>query len=261
MVDIDNEIKKLLDEPVKNKAPFLMVIKGKEKGEKKAINKKRFIIGRKVGDLLLDDAKVSSAHLALEEQNAGFMLIDLDSTNGTLVNGKRVKMALLNFGDEIQVGSTVFRFEEPDPNLRHLKTDPEISLNSDLEEIETGTREKPAVLEGPQENSDTVVDKEAKKTRYTLKLMVNGIEEFTYEITSEKTVIGRVSADINLEDKKISRKHAMLEIGNNAVMLRDLSTDEGLFVNDRRIVNCKLRGGEKIQLGDTILEFNMETVK
>jgi pSer/pThr/pTyr-binding forkhead associated (FHA) protein len=38
------------------------------------------------------------------------VLEDLQSTNGTQVNGKRVRSAALADGDEIQIGKTLFRF-------------------------------------------------------------------------------------------------------------------------------------------------------
>lgn len=62
-------------------------------------------------DIVLPDPKVSRLHARLDKTEQGWVLIDLESTNGTLVNGKRVSEKLLEPGDEIQFGSFIFKYE------------------------------------------------------------------------------------------------------------------------------------------------------
>jgi len=62
-------------------------------------------------DVALSDSNVSRKHAEIRRQGAGFVVVDLGSTNGTRVNGAQVKQRLLNNGDEITVGSTRLRFE------------------------------------------------------------------------------------------------------------------------------------------------------
>jgi len=75
--------------------------------------KKRSILGRSVdADVPVDDVKASRVHAAIDEQNGFHFIVDLGSTNGTYLNGSRVQTAeMLNVGDEIRVGSTVFKIE------------------------------------------------------------------------------------------------------------------------------------------------------
>ena len=62
-------------------------------------------IGRAKGvDLILDAALVSRVHCRLEAGKDGVDVIDLSSTNGTFVNGKRVSRATLANGDRLRVG-------------------------------------------------------------------------------------------------------------------------------------------------------------
>lgn len=63
-------------------------------------------LGRATGaDFSLDAALVSRIHCRLTATpNGGLEVRDLDSTNGTFVNGKRVQSAQLSSGDRIQVG-------------------------------------------------------------------------------------------------------------------------------------------------------------
>src|SRR5580700_3619628 len=55
-----------------------------------------------------DDQQMSSLHFAVEHGEKGCRILDLQSSNGTFLNGARVKEALLANNDEIRAGSTVF---------------------------------------------------------------------------------------------------------------------------------------------------------
>ncbi|WP_434348315.1 adventurous gliding motility protein GltG [Myxococcus virescens] len=64
--------------------------------------------------LCLEDEKVSRIHSVIEVASDGTMsIIDMGSVEGTYVNGKRVTKGLLSFGDEIRVGGTTIRLENP----------------------------------------------------------------------------------------------------------------------------------------------------
>ncbi|WIG98377.1 adventurous gliding motility protein GltG [Myxococcus sp. SDU36] len=64
--------------------------------------------------LCLEDEKVSRIHSVIEVAGDGAMsIIDMGSVEGTYVNGKRVTKGFLSFGDEIRVGGTTIRLENP----------------------------------------------------------------------------------------------------------------------------------------------------
>ncbi len=63
-------------------------------------------------DIVLSDASVSRRHAEIRRQGEDIIVVDLDSTNGTKVNGTGVKIQALRDGDEISVGSATLRFEE-----------------------------------------------------------------------------------------------------------------------------------------------------
>jgi pSer/pThr/pTyr-binding forkhead associated (FHA) protein len=71
------------------------------------------LIGRNpTTDITLLDEGISREHaiILFDEDEARYEIEDLESTNGTKVNGKRVRSAALVTGDEIQIGHTVFEF-------------------------------------------------------------------------------------------------------------------------------------------------------
>jgi Protein of unknown function (DUF3662)/FHA domain len=61
--------------------------------------------------VVLDDPNVSRRHAEVRRRGSDVVVVDLGSTNGTRVNGIRVKEQLLNDGDEIEVGSSTIHFE------------------------------------------------------------------------------------------------------------------------------------------------------
>ena len=69
--------------------------------------------GADLGALLdgLGDGPLRVEHAELRQEGAGYWIVDLDSTNGIEVNGKRVKRAKLEPGDTFTVGSTDLTFD------------------------------------------------------------------------------------------------------------------------------------------------------
>jgi hypothetical protein len=59
----------------------------------------------------LADPRASRQHAEIRPTADGFVITDLGSMNGTLVNGTAVRERVLHDGDEISVGATVMRFE------------------------------------------------------------------------------------------------------------------------------------------------------
>jgi predicted component of type VI protein secretion system len=77
---------------------------------------KELVLGRAEADISLDDEEVSRRH-ALVRRTAGVIeILDLDSRNGTWVNGVRISSAtLLAHGDDVRLGQTTLRVEEDEP--------------------------------------------------------------------------------------------------------------------------------------------------
>jgi hypothetical protein len=61
-------------------------------------------------DVVVDDAGASRQHAELRRTDDGFVLTDLGSTNGTLVNGSPIREHLLEDGDRITIGESILEF-------------------------------------------------------------------------------------------------------------------------------------------------------
>jgi hypothetical protein len=89
----------------------LLTIKGPIIGEKFFLSKDSLSIGRSSeSDILLDDITVSRHHAIIEKKKSSFGIRDLESLNGTYVNGIIASQSDLVNGDRIQVGKYVFLF-------------------------------------------------------------------------------------------------------------------------------------------------------
>jgi len=89
-------------------------------------------IGREEGNTVqLNDERISRFHLKIQEDRDKLVLTDLESTNGTKVNGEDVQLRILRFGDTISVGRSRLLFgsrEQIARRLASLRTDGASSL-------------------------------------------------------------------------------------------------------------------------------------
>ena len=101
--------------------PRLLVIAGPAKDSIILLSGGEATLGRDPGNAVaVPDASVSRKHCLLRKEEDGrFQIRDLDSRNGTLVNGRAIKEQWLRHGDEIATGDSVFLFliEEEDEVL------------------------------------------------------------------------------------------------------------------------------------------------
>jgi hypothetical protein len=85
-------------------------------GATHAVDKQSVVIGRsKDCDIRLADANVSRKHAEVRQEGTAYWLIDLDSTNGSAVNGRRQQRVRLENDDRITLGSTEIVFQRTVP--------------------------------------------------------------------------------------------------------------------------------------------------
>jgi transcriptional regulator with GAF, ATPase, and Fis domain len=98
------------------KRAALVVVEGPDAGTRIEINKQRTFVGRsRVCDLTLSDPSISGNHLEIEATEEGFVLRDLDSTNGTFLGDTRVGAIYLHRGCRFRLGpDTVIEFGTSD---------------------------------------------------------------------------------------------------------------------------------------------------
>lgn len=90
--------------------------------------------------IVLNDDEVSSVHAVIRKNYVTCLIEDLDSSNGTLLNGSRIKKGELTNGDEFLIGSTTFTvrvvsdlIKSEDERLMPLQTQQEVEIEEIVE--------------------------------------------------------------------------------------------------------------------------------
>lgn len=119
----------------------LRVIDGADRGKVFADTPTPLTIGREEGNpIQVNDERVSRFHLKIQEDQNKIVLTDLQSTNGTKVNGENVQLWVLRPGDVITLGRTVLLFGSREEiaerlaSLRHANLAEGVTL--DIDEFE-----------------------------------------------------------------------------------------------------------------------------
>ena len=99
----------------------LRVLDGADRGREFRDVPTPLTIGREEGNpIQLNDERVSRFHLKVQEDDEKIVLTDLESTNGTRVNGESVQLWILRPGDVVTVGRTVLLFGSREDIARRL---------------------------------------------------------------------------------------------------------------------------------------------
>lgn len=102
---------------------FLAIARGKDAGKRIEIKDFPISIGRDPqNDVVVPDAEASRFHIKIKRRGRLFILEDLDSRNGTFLNGDRVINTTISSGDKILLGSTELVFFAPESDV-HIATD------------------------------------------------------------------------------------------------------------------------------------------
>ncbi len=125
-------------------------------------------VGREEGNSVqLNDERISRFHLKIQEDQEKLVLTDLESTNGTKVNGESVRLWILRPGDAISVGRTALLFGAPEEIAQRLArlrgADLSAAVSLDSEDLEQAS--PPLLLESEFHQGDAA---EAWATLHTL---------------------------------------------------------------------------------------------
>ncbi len=133
----------------------LIVLQGPDKGRTLRTADEVVVVGRGREQMPLTDQTISRRHAELRHDEAGWLLCDLKSANGTYVNGVRVvKPVRLKHGDQIRVGSTLMVYTG-DESVQQFSG---AAIPSDLVTLDAGSPSlDSSVVASVPSNEDSVV--------------------------------------------------------------------------------------------------------
>jgi pSer/pThr/pTyr-binding forkhead associated (FHA) protein len=125
-------------------------------------------IGREEGNSVqLNDERVSRCHLKIQDDEEKLVLTDLESTNGTKVNGENVQAWLLRPGDVIAVGRSVLLFGSREEIARRLASLRGVDLSEGVT-LEAADGEQGAELVSLESELEFGEEADARATLHTL---------------------------------------------------------------------------------------------
>jgi transcriptional regulator with GAF, ATPase, and Fis domain len=136
-------------------------------------------IGRGAGNqLCISDPVLSRQHCTISCRNGEFLLRDLGSRHGTSVNGVPVREQLLNHGDQLELGSSVFAFLLREDEARQRPSRAELSEGADLQGAQTLLRQQDALYLHPESiTKDLVHDNRVARDLNTLLVIAQNISK------------------------------------------------------------------------------------
>ncbi|MFY9268930.1 MAG: FHA domain-containing protein [Candidatus Manganitrophaceae bacterium] len=77
-----------------------------------------------------------------------------------------------------------------------------------------------------------------------------------YLLDQRQMIVGRgLESQIALDEMTVSRAHAEFYRKNNQMMVKDLNSKNGIYVNDIKVIGSALKDGDIIRIGDTVFKF------
>lgn len=81
-------------------------------------------------------------------------------------------------------------------------------------------------------------------------IMFKDDERREFPIAEEKTILGRrQDCQLRIPTKDISRQHCVLQMQDKALVVKDLGSSNGTFINGKRIAEAELKAGDRLRVG------------
>jgi predicted Zn finger-like uncharacterized protein len=92
-----------------------------------------------------------------------------------------------------------------------------------------------------------------KDRRFSLAVIQGPATGQIFQLTKTRTTLGRSGCDINLNDPECSRQHAVVEIFGDRVILRDLGSTNGTFIDVDKIEHSEMSNQMEFRIGGHVL--------
>lgn len=202
----------------------------------------RYAIGRDAQNtIVLADEGVSPFHAEIRVEADQVFISDTGSSNGTFVNGKRIQRRTeLRASDVIAIHKVEFLLLDP--------------KQSSAPPPDGATAISPALSNIPIASAPAA----RRDSGWTLKAKTGSLAGQAFPVPAGgKLVVGRATnCDIQLPANSVSRQHAEVQVNGASLVVRDLNSSNGTYVNRKKVAEAELKPGDELRF-DT---FSFEVV-
>lgn len=234
---------------------FICVLSGDLEGKEYPLADKPLLIGRNTGDIPLPDKNVSKNHALIEKDADGLWnIVDQNSSNGILYNGKKHKSIHIKEGMEFSIGKTklsIFSKKKKEGSSQKTPSDDKPTPQSSPEELNH-------IISTLKERLDLVKNKnEVSLNEFSqpLKLkFLSGI--FTPEVWTldyGPRTIGPESVDLCLPEDDLTPAHFIIDTKENEFWF-ETKFSKQITINGEYLDKKKLISGDIIYFGESALE-------
>jgi pSer/pThr/pTyr-binding forkhead associated (FHA) protein/outer membrane protein assembly factor BamB len=216
-------------------------------------------LGRNAANsVVLNAGGVSDYHAEIQVDGETAVLVDLASTNGTYLNGKRIntRTPLKSF-DVIRID--VVEIEVVDPAKRRPTAVRAAVTDADLAADKDATRARPGVGAGAAQGRDaTGPGSTVVMPSLSARLVLIGEPSpgKSFPLQGSAMTVGRVHGNrIVIDDTTVSSHHAEIVRDGAAWRILDKGSTNGTFVNGKRTASAMLKHGDAVALGKVALRF------
>lgn len=218
------------------------------------------VIGRDASAAIrLDDRLVSRRHARVLPADGAWVVEDLDTRNGTFVNGVREYRRALRDGDRLEFGAWVLTFHQPAgervPSLAAAAA-PCAVVDPDAPRVyEAPARKDTEATTGLDARSLARIREEAR-TLMGPHLVESGPPPRTHALRHDRVVLGAAeTCTLRLPATGRDESAALERGADGSWTLRRLGFFAKVRLNGARVKEAKLRAGDRLELGDAVLVF------
>lgn len=248
-------------DPKTNTQVILRINDGPQRGQRTVVFS-GMVLGRKEGDLKIDDQKLSVRHAQIEFKNNEWLLIDLNSANKIKVNDQRYDEVVLFDGLKFIIGSTEIEVIE-----REIQ---ESAETPDEQSNQTPSPENPPEWKW-QEILSELIERADKKTEdvnpdlhpfpSSVKIeFINGPQTgVLWQLGYGPRRVGSSTLEMQIVDARLPVEFEIDSNGSSFLLRPTMGS--AVKVNGRPIdaKELPLRSGDKIELGSTKLRIHFES--
>ena len=219
------------------KAAWITVEQGRLRGRQYRIEGVRATIGRAeenpVG--LFGDPSVQQRHAVIERRGADYVIRNLAVQDGTFVNGNRIESVDLRDGDRINIGGYEMMF--------HLRG------------TSSAARQQASLAADRVNPAHVAVRLAGAKAKVDGPSLID-VSGQPYPVHAVTRIGRALDNEIVVSHSSVSRHHASIENSNGAFVVRDLNSQNGTFVGNRRVTEpMRISDGDAVRFGDAQFTF------